>query len=392
MGSTTSIRDKLYKLVEINLSKSSIKKAYNKLLSDFVNKRSEYLYDNLPCNRLPFLEGDVADFFKAIDIDKSTATEAIKETYYGDIKQFRPIAAKDEFTVTQLMVIRYYLLKNDKNNLKLSMIYLAFSGKFYPSIHYSSYPYLPNKQVMEYVVNYQLSNKYDLTSTGSIIGSIENICNTWISTYGSKLKKGSDEDIVYIIQQLHSRIGSFMKNIATIYYKEYENSKSIITYDSDNFEEDNYHLADSDSLKMQRAIESASNRISSSSVDYRICKMASDENIRPNELSSIINSILCNPDNNALIRELLNLIVTSYYSNYNKKDKDVRDISFITYSISPKPNAKQKEIIRQKEIIEKLLLENSNAYARRRSRIATKNSYEKAVLMYFVIIIHDSNR
>ena len=151
-------------------------------------------------------------------------------------------------------------------------------------------------------------------------------------------------------------------------------------------------MADSDSLKIQRIVEKASNRINSHGVDYRICKMCSDENIRPNELKSIIDSIISNPDNNHLIRELINLTVTIYYTNYPGKDKDVRDISFITYSITAKPNAKQKEILRQKEIVETFLLDNSTAYARRRSRIATKNSYERAVLMYFVIMIHDANR
>ena len=73
-------------------------------------------------------------------------------------------------------------------------------------------------------------------------------------------------------------------------------------------------------------------------------------------------------------------------------ERDVTDIKFITYTIAPKPNAKQKEIVRLKEIIEDWLCESGTAYMRRRSRIATRNSYERAVRMYFALVIHNSNR
>ena len=72
--------------------------------------------------------------------------------------------------------------------------------------------------------------------------------------------------------------------------------------------------------------------------------------------------------------------------------KDVADIKFITYTIAPKPNAKQKEILRMKEIIENWLCESGTAYMRRRSRVATKNSYERCVKMYFALTIHNANR
>ena len=73
-------------------------------------------------------------------------------------------------------------------------------------------------------------------------------------------------------------------------------------------------------------------------------------------------------------------------------ERDISDIKFITFTVAPKPNAKQKEIIRMKEIIENWLCESGTAYMRRRSRDATRNSYERAVRMYFAITIHNANR
>ena len=77
---------------------------------------------------------------------------------------------------------------------------------------------------------------------------------------------------------------------------------------------------------------------------------------------------------------------------YETGKNDLTDINFITFTIAPKPNAKQKEIVRLKTIIEEWLSESGTAYVRRRSRLATKNSYERAVKLYFALVIHNSNR
>jgi hypothetical protein len=163
-----------------------------------------------------------------------------------------------------------------------------------------------------------------------------------------------------------------------------------MAYSSDSFEQDNYHLADNDSLKIERMTEATMNFITSNGVDYKICKACSDENITPNEAKAVIESIVMNKENILPMKELISLMITTYFASYD--DKDLTNISFITYSVSPKPNAKQKEIVRQKEIIENFLCESGTAYMRRRSRIATKNSYERCVRMYFALMIHNVAR
>ena len=316
-------------------------------------------------------------------------------TYYYNIANFNPRAAKDEFTVTLMMVIRYFYTKNMSKELDMAMIHLAFSGKFYPSIHYRSFPVTQPSEyryIMEYVVNNKLSNKYDIKREGSLFKAILSICKTWLSSYGSRIKNSDDEDIVYLIQQLHTRIGSFMKNIATIYYEVYNNKDAYFVYDTDNASEDGYKVADNDSLKIERIVEKTMENIQSHAIDYKICKMAADSNVKTDEVKSIIESILNDKDNIGIIKELLRNIVSEYFVNGGTSTKDVRDIKFITFSLTPKPNTKNKNVIRQKEIIEQLLNENSTAYRRRRSREATKNSYHRSVLAYFVILIHESNK
>ena len=126
------------------------------------------------------------------------------------------------------------------------------------------------------------------------------------------------------------------------------------------------------------------------SVDYNLCKMASDSNVKVNEVKSIIESIQDDPNNIPEIKELVSILITEYM--VNSKDKDVGSIEFVSKSIAAKPNTKNKNIIRQKEIIEHWLDENSAQYRKRKSREATKSSYYKSVLTYYVLQINKANK
>lgn len=392
-ANTSSILHNVYKKVEDRLSSSAGKKAYHNCVSKFIEDRYANLYDSLPCSRIFFDDNtDGEALFKALDIPMSEFTKAIEETYYGNEPNFSPKASKHEFTIAMMCVVRYYLLKNMTKELELALIHICFSGKFYPSLHYRSYPVtVPVRHAMEYTVNNRLNTKFDLISEGSVIGAVRKIGVTWANTYISKFKSFKDEDVVYCISQLYSRIGSFVKNIATEYYKVYDDKDDLyIAYSSDNLDADDYHLADSDILKISKQTEKSINYISSNGVNYAVCKQCSDANITTKEINSIMESILSSPENVLLCKELISLMITSYYAN--SQEKDVRNISFLTYSIAAKPNSKQPEVLRIREIVEGLLSENSPAYTRRKSRIATKNSFERAVLMYFALSIHNANR
>ena len=380
----------LYPMIEKTLATHS--SAFKHCIDRFMSSRQQYLFDTAPCDRIYFGQNDLDDFYDTFKLsEKEIIDKALSKTYYYGISNFNPRAAKDPFTVAVLMMIRYFFLKNKTKELDLAMIYLAFSGKFYPSIHYALFRIPPSEHryVMDYVVNNELSAKYDLKSQGHIFGAIKSISNTWINTYKSKFKSMDDEDAVYLIQQLHNRIKSFMKNIASLYYAAYEN-KDYLTYDSEDFSDENYRLVGSDSIKAQKAVDKAMNTINTSDVDYKLCKMGADANVKTEEIKSIMQTILSDESNLPQIKEFVTLLVYTYF--VQAKDKDVRNIDFITFSITPKPNTKDKHLLRERDILESWLNETSPAYRKRKHRIATKMSYHKAVLLYFTLLIHNSNK
>ena len=390
MKTTEAILKILYPKVENALSKNTNK--FKKAVSDFINARNAVIFDTCPCDRIYYGEDDANQMFAAIGIGKSEVSEAIQQTYYYPIAAFNPRAAKDEITVLMLTIIRYFERKNDRKNTELAMIYLSFSGKFYPSIHYMSFPKVQPSEyrhVMEFVINNMLSEKFYLKTQGSVFGAVKAYGMTWLDSYERMFKSYDDEDVVYLIQQLHNRIKTFMKNIASLYYEAYEN-KDYITYDSDSLSEDDYHLADNDSLKAERYIERSMEKINTTSVDYRTCKLSADNNVRTEEVKSIVESILNDRDNILEIKELIRLLVYTYF--VQSKKKDVSDIDFITFSVAPKPNTKDPHILRIKEIIEGWLEDKSVSYRKRKKRPPTRNSYNRALLMYFTLVIHTANK
>lgn len=383
--------NKIYPVVEASLSKSANVTAYKKNIENFIKARSTDLYDTVPMRRIPFLQDDIDDFFRAVKLDKNQITDFLSQTYYWNMN-FNPRAAKDEFTMTMMMVIRFFILKNRSKDAEISAIYLAFSGKFYPSIHSQKWKIAPEqyRYVMEYVLNNVLTMKYDLKREGSVFGAVRSICMTWLNTYRSKFRNPDDEDVADMIQQLHGRIKSFLGNIASAYYDAYAKKDVWFTYSSDSNDQETYRVADSDSLLAERCVENAMNMITSRQVNYRLCRYASDKNVKTDEIKSIIESIQEDSDNLPLIRELYQLIVAEYFNE--SKDKDVSSYDFIAKTIVAKPNTKNKNILRQKQIIEDFLNENSPSYRKRKSREATRSSYHRSILTYYVLVMNEANK
>lgn len=383
--------DMIYPVVEKSMKTNTSK--FRGVVQKYIESRSDELYAIAPYTRIYFRAEEEEAFFKGVNIKKSDTTQMLTHTYYWNIN-FNPRAAKDEFTMIMMNVIRYFLIHKDRKNAELASIYLAFSKKFYPSIHMGLCPTVePAKYsyIMDYVVNNMLSQKFDLKREGSVFGAVRSICITWLNTY-EEIFTGDpdDEDIKDLIQQLHGRIKSFLSNIMSLYYKVYEDKDKYITYDSDSEDQDSYRIADNDSLKAERYVENAMNRITMNSVDYNLCRLASDSNVKVNEVKSIIESIQEDPTNIPIIKELLRIIVNEYM--VNSKDKDVASIEFVSKSITSKPNTKNKNILRQKEIIENWLDENSAQYRKRKSRESTKSSYYKSILTYYVLQINKANK
>jgi hypothetical protein len=388
MKDTKAILTEAYPVIEAGLKKNGNK--YKKYISNYINKNADLLYSSIPSKQIYFSQTDCDEYFKAIDVNDDIVKRAISHTYYADISNFNPRYAKDETTIALMCTIRYYLLHNMKKELELALINTAFSGKYYPSIWHGSFPVTaPSEHVMEYAISHLATNKFEIVREGNVIGAVKSIATTWVESYRSKFKDFHDDDVVYVVQQLHNRLRSFMNNIAELYYDAYENKSAYMTYDSDDVSEDNYHLVGSDSMVIDKYVANTINYINNHGINYKICKLASNDLVKFDELKGIIDMLTRDNKNLPLLKEFITLLLVNYYIDSGKKN--IEDIEFISYSISPKPNSKNGYHLRQKEISEKLLINNAANFSRRRSRNATESAYFRAFNAYFALLVQEAN-
>ena len=388
---TSVIVNKLYPIVASSLDKST--NNLKRVISDFINKNYDLLYAIAPYDRIYFNQYDIDAIFKSLNLTEKQVADIMSECFFWD-EPFNPQCAKEPYVQTLMMAIRYFLVKGKRKDAELVTIYLAFSGKFYSSVHGLMFPTAPPSKyhtVMDYVVNNMLTEKFDLRREGTVFGAIRSLCITWLNTYEKDLKgKPDDEELGNLVQQLRDRERSFMYNISKLYYEAKDN-KLYLNYETDNLEDGSeFRLTDNDAQRAARYTENAINYMVSNTVSLQLCNKCKDQNIKPTEIKDIMESIISNNDNLPELRRVINILICDFMRNYN--GKPVSSVEFIAHSIRAKPNTKDQYIIELKEIICGWLDNNSENYRRRKSRLSTQNSYYKAVLMYIVLIINQVSK
>lgn len=380
---------KLYPLVSQALSKRDSKFRAN--IAKFINDRHDLLFDIAPYDRIYFNQTDIDDLFKSLDIQEKQVLEIMKECFFWTWTGFNPPCAKEPYVMTLMMCIRYYLKTNKRKFAELTTIYLAFSGKFYASLHAgAAFPTVPPskyKTVMDFVVNNMLTDKFDLKREGTVFGAVQSLCITWLNKYGNELKSNTitDEPITKQIQQLRDREKSFLMNIAKLYYQAYEN-KNYLNYETDSLDQDEFRITDNDAAIAARITENTMNYITSNYVSIDICNKCKDTNVKALEIKDIIETIFSNNDNLPQIRRVINILICDFMRN--NPGKKIGSIDFVAYSIKAKPNTHDKYIIELKQIILDWLDENSPTYRKRKSRKSTQNSYIRSVQMYLTLVIN----
>lgn len=386
----TIIIDKIYPMIDEVLPKrlNNLKQCIGR----FINSRSDLLYDYAPMNRIMFTKKDENDFFNSMMLKYNSINDIIDELYYAKKEELQ--ACKDPYSLVMMMVLRWIIINNpkDKKILELSYMYLAFSGKFYASAFYKWFPhYLPKREVMDYVVSYMLSQKFDLIKEGSLWGAIRNLTSTWMDTYTEELKSEdiSDERLVYMMHQLYSRIYAFLRNIAKPYFEAYE-QKLYINKESDNYEQDNFRIAPNNATIAASITEKALTYINQSQVNLSWCYWVSGSGVDPYEVKTIFETIL--NDNSKLedLKFVINVMVVDFMRRYPDEKIIVPNNKFIAHSMSMKPNTKDQDILRQKAIINEWL--NTSAKYRGIKTQNSRNNYFKAMLGYVALAVNESGK
>ena len=364
---------------------------YKNNIGNFFNRNHSAIYDVGPYDNIYFTTSDIRALFTSLDINEAEVKNIMKECYWNRNANIvvNPQLVKEPYVEVIMAIIIYYLKNKKDKEAELSLIYLAFSGKFYASNYSRFFPKNPPskyRSTMDYVVNNMLNDKYDLRTTGSVFGAIRVLCLTLLESYKDDLINDPDDDqIRYFLGQLRDREFAFLRKISNLYYNAYEN-KYYLNFESDNLADGSeFRITDSDATIASRITENAVNYMITNNVDLGICKGFRDSNLRPTELRDIIEAIVSDKANINQLHRVCNILICDFI----RKNPGIRidNVEFINYSLKEQSNTKDKYIIEMQTTIMGWLDDKSENYRRRKSRKATAISYRKGVKYYIIMII-----
>ncbi|MGL6099421.1 MAG: hypothetical protein ACRC0G_07335 [Fusobacteriaceae bacterium] len=347
----------------------------------YIDKNSEILYDIGPTKQLVFSDADKDFLFDTTGIDRVTVKEDLKQTRVIDKKW---VITNDPFNLLATSII--YGLNSEKDDKNSRQIMYFLGLKLYTSKFYRSFNYEPNYNIMKYTVN-NLSEKYKLKQKGNLFDALIDFMDTAFDTYVKDVNTLDDKILVTFLNGLDTRIGSFVKGIATEFYPNAENNK-YMNADTEVKTDDTYLTNDNHMYVIGRASDTVSTKLATTGIDYKIIQLAARVNgVSEISLRNAIEQI--DRDHNQEAIEFTKNIITMYVSeNPSAKDSDIGTNLFTATSMDlyKRNNTVDPVLLAIKETINRWIDATSVKYSKS-NRVATINNFRRAIYTYYVYYI-----
>lgn len=331
----------LYPIVEEHLSNKQNEKKLMNAIKKYADSHADILLSTDMSKRLLFSESDKNIIYEVTGLVKDSVSKAVKASPI--IKSTWRIAT-NPFYISTLLAARYFLLHNKKSEMDAVIVYMSYV--LYSSSHVSSFPYPPNKQIMDYTMN-NLSNRFLIKQIGTIQGMIEHtVINAISGRYIKDLQDCSDIFIKDILSALETRISSAMKNIAREYYNNHK-SGAYLFHEEDSEDENDYHISDNISYKIDRIVNLVSASIISEGFDYKTCidrAIKFNAGASAKKLQPMLDTIIA--DDMAGIKPFISDIITLFiYKSPNNNTIDgVKSMRFVSEALQVYKSNSQDEI------------------------------------------------
>ena len=350
------------------------------LISKYIDKNSEVLFDIGPIERLYFGENDKNVIFELLEVTPKELKEVIKISPAIDDNWK---ISSNEFNLLMTLVIRELTKAKKKKEAEYCISYLSCA--LYSSINFKYFRFEPNRNIMTFTIN-NLSNKYLIKQLGSLYKAIHATAIKSHDTYKDELLEGTDKNVVKYINSLKTRLDNLIQNIAKEFYKNHQEG-NYFNSEQDNYEEDNYYITDNTSFAISRISDKVTMEVLSRGIDQQVAKNAANMcGVSVNAVRNALNDLINKKDEE--IKELITLILQLYLMDGKHKSETVGSTKFIVscLEIYNKNNSVDESILRIKELLDIWLNECSAQY-KKTERIATLSAYRKSIYVYFVFLI-----
>lgn len=360
-----------------------------KMVNAFIDKNNEALFHPTPAYRLVFQDGQREKLFDCYNVD-SGHIKKIMGIIDRDKSVRKPIGynyvGTKPFNIFSAALIKYYMIKKDKEMLSTTMMNLIFS--FYALSHAKYYRYIPNPNIMEYTIN-RINNKFLFKQYGSVIKVLQHAVAVNHEAMKDGLLKDGDQGLLEYLSSLNSRLNNQMNLFASEFYKDQE-EKNIIFKQADDYSEGNYTLTTNLSMDISSKAEGATHEFFSTRINEKRAELAAKAcSVDPNVLKDAIGNIRQkDPD---LIKQVIINIMMTYMNDPRNNSKELGSQKFVgeCIRIYSKSNIKVQSVIDLKKLLDEMLNIACSRY-HDTTRENTKSNYRKALFVYLVLMIQQS--
>lgn len=346
MNDEYTLINTLYGRIEEALSNKSNVNTLMRYIQRYADRNSDILLSCDLSERLIFSESDKKIMYTVTGITQNDVSAAIKKT--DAIKSYWK-TANNPFYVLTVLVMCYFARNSMTEQLNAVTVYMSYL--IYTSSHKSFFKFKPNKQIMDYTIN-NLSNRYLIKQVGTLQAALEHTVVSAINgRFEEDIRDGSDVHIKDILSALETRISSFVKYIANEFYKNHKSGNYMFHEDED-LSEENFHLSDNISFKIDRIVSLVSSSIISEGFDqYNCIKRAISLNpgASSKKLESMLNTIV-EEDMESIPKFVSDILTLFIYKGQNTSIEEVRTMKFISESMQIyKSNSQDAITLRIKE-------------------------------------------
>ena len=375
------LNQKVAPIINKAIAKPSFKRELANFFSSFLNKNRDKFTDIGPVTNIYFPKEYHETLFKIFEVDEKLVAQCMNESSDIFVNNDREQTVKP-YNLMLAVAIKCLHDKNMKpeRSMVTFLLYMSFFGSTYTKY----FKYNPNRQIMEYTIN-NMSMRYDIKKKG-YFKTLQDSAEGVYVNIESRLNNATDSTYQYIVTDSKTRLNSLINNIFGEFKANHEKGNFLNMAD-DNLDEDNYHIAETDSLQIRNIVNNVTTKIYSETPNIKLlqyaCKIAG---VSVNETRNIIYLT----QKNIKIRGSVELVVEGTVNNFiidnKQKISNIHSNNFMVMSLLffKRSSSVESNIKRVKDNID-IILENGMDC--KNTKTSTLSSFKRAVFIYIVLMI-----
>lgn len=180
----------------------------------------------------------------------------------------------------------------------------------------------------------QLDSSWDIIKYSNILENLNATMTTVRDTYKDRTKRLNDEDIVYVINQISSRVNDKVKKVSQRYYA---NEKAFYK-EKERLDSDELRHTTTETLKFDSIVKAVKHDIITNGLDVRLLKQVKGINFKNDmvKLHKHESKILC---------DITSMLIDNYMRAYPSVSMVESRTKFITYSVTNKRRGEISKLI-----------------------------------------------